>query len=337
MNFENDFPQLIEAATNLHGLFTKFAIPLLVLSFPLLFWRKPSDPVEIVRHLVLVFLVILLIVKSQSLINGGQELVRRMVEENIPARPENVALRYRELFEKIENLPADADTSFVGLLYSGNVFESLLYAILLLISWMAVAIQFFVFLVQKTALLLCWSFSPLLFPLFLLRPLASIASSHLLRIVGIILWPVGLALAATVTDGLLGLAVKKEMLGLTGATGSVSTGLLNLFAVALIGVWIWFSSFAAPFLVQRFVTSGGLAASFIQGFGDRLGTVASSWLRSSSSQRSRMNPAQRAETEDRPVQLAPSAAALAKVPEDQLQQTTPPGANKADEFDEPGK
>lgn len=149
-----------------------------------------------------------------------------------------------------QNEPVLADQSFLGTLFSSNWFEAIIFACLTLVSWLAIAVLFFVYCVQRAALLLCWALSPLLFPLMAIRPLASLGLGHLMRIIGILLWPLGLALAATFTDGLLDLTTNAEFLG-PSIAGSIGRGLTSLLAVAVVALWILFSTVLAPGYIQR--------------------------------------------------------------------------------------
>jgi hypothetical protein len=107
--------------------------------------------------------------------------------------------------------------------------------------------------------------SPLLFPLLAIRPLSHLGLRHVLRILGILLWPLGNALAATITDGLISAAVNQDFLASQSIAGSLGYGLQNLLAILVVTLWIIFSTVLAPAFVQKMVMgSPGSAAAISQ-------------------------------------------------------------------------
>ena len=253
------FPGFVKACADIYASLLPWAMALLVIAFATEFWHGPLAAGDLVKFLVKLFLVVLLLAKSQDLVNDGQALVKQWVERNIPARPENVAARYQDKLAQAQNSPSLKDQSFLSTLFSSNWFEAIIFAVLTLISWLAMAVLFLVYCVQRVALLLCWALSPLLFPLLAIRPVSRLGLQHLLRMLGIILWPLGLALAATFTDGLLDAATDPTFLG-PSVAGSLGRGLLTLLAVTVVAVWIIFSTVLAPAYIQRlFAGSAGVA------------------------------------------------------------------------------
>ncbi len=263
--FEQAFPGFVKSCTDLNAALLPWAMVLLIIAFAVEFWHGPPSPVRLIQFIVLVFFVILLLAKSHKLVTDGQVFVQQWVEQNIPARPENVAARYKELLASAQNAPSGQDVSFWDTLFSANWFEAIMYAVLTLISWLAMAVLFFVYSVQRAVLLLCWAISPLLFPCLAIRPVSSLGLRHALRILSIELWPIGLALAATFTDGLLDAAAAQDFVGGGSVVGSLGYGLKTLLAVGVVALWIMFSSVLAPVYIQKLIVgSSGPAAVLTQ-------------------------------------------------------------------------
>lgn len=249
-------PGFAKSCVVLYGLLLPLAMILLVMAFAFEFWHGPLHPGELLKFLVKLFLIVLLLAKSHDLINEGQDLVQAFVKNNIPASPEKVAERYKQKLAEAQNAPELKDQSFLSQLFSSNWFEAIIFAFLTLLSWLAMALLFFIYSVQRAALLFCWAISPLLFPLLGIRPLSDLGMRHLLRIIAIMLWPLGLALAATFTDGLIDVAADKDFLGGFSAVGALGRGLISMLAVTVITVWILFSTIAAPVYIQRLIAGG---------------------------------------------------------------------------------
>ncbi|MGE3312776.1 MAG: hypothetical protein AB7O66_22630, partial [Limisphaerales bacterium] len=131
------------------------------------------------------------------------------------------------------------------------LFEGIIFALLTLIAWLAMAVMAFVYSVQRALLLASWAISPLLFPLLAIRPLSGMGLRHLLRILGIMLWPVGLGLAATFSEGLIEVIATGTSFADVSTAQALGRGLTSLLGVVVLSIWILFSTFLAPLLIQR--------------------------------------------------------------------------------------
>ncbi len=254
MNFETLFPGFMMACGKLHTLFMPIALSLVTLSFVFQFWSGPAHPIETLRFLTKLFLIVLLIVNTRPLLDAGQQAVRSFVENNIDARPERVAQRYKERLAEALHAPDLEGKNFLDLLLSANFFEAIICGILTLVSWFAAALLFYIYLFQKMLLVLAWSISPVLFAAWQIPTLSHFAHRHFFRMIGLILWPIALALAATITDGLLQVQTDQNILLLGPVTGTIGYGLQNLLGVAVTALWVIASTILAPLYIQRFIT-----------------------------------------------------------------------------------
>lgn len=250
--FELAFPGFVQATADLHRLLLPMSLVLLTIGLIVEFWHGMPTPFELMKALVKMFLVILLLARSHDLINEGQIYVKTWMEKSIPARPENVAERFKEKLAEAQNAQETEDESFLGQIFSTrHLFEGIIFALLTLIAWLAMAVMAFVYSVQRALLLACWSISPLLFPLLAIRPLSGLGLRHLLRILGIMLWPVGLGLAATFSEGLIEVIATGTSFADVSTTQALGRGLTSLLGVVVLSIWILFSTFTAPLLIQR--------------------------------------------------------------------------------------
>lgn len=263
--FEQTFPGFVQSCADLHELLVPWGFAILVVSFAFKFYAGPPSPLGLVRFLIKVFLIAMLIANAHRLINDGQALLVRWTLTHVPARPENVAARYREKLAEAQNAPQQRDQSFLSTFFSTNWFEAIIFAALTLLGWFAMALMFFVHSVQRVVLLVCWVLSPVLFPTMAIPPIASLGIRHVLRIIGIILWPLGLALAATFTDGLITTATDQSFLANSSAFGWLGYGLQNLLAVTVIAIWIIFSTIMAPVMIQKLIAGSAGPATVLTG------------------------------------------------------------------------
>ena len=84
--------------------------------------------------------------------------------------------------------------------------------------------------------------------------LKHIGSRYLLNLVGVILWPLGWAVAALVTQGILDFMTDQSFLTID-PTSTLYT-LQNLIGLVVAAFWIIFSTVAAPVIIQSVITSG---------------------------------------------------------------------------------
>lgn len=271
--FEEAFPGFISSCTKLHDQFVPVAMAILILSFAFHFWANESDPLSIVRFLGKLFLIALLISNTDTLLRQGQVIVQEFVVRNVDAHPEKVAERYKQQLASVENDASVNGQSWWDMLFSARFFEALIYAALLLVSWLAMALLFYIYLLQKVLLMLCWVMSPVLFAFFAIPLVSGLALRHALRIIGILLWPIGLALAATITDGLLSAQVDQSFFGADTVGGKFQYIVVNLLGVALIALWILFSTILAPAMMSRLVAGTGGSAHTIARAANLLTTV----------------------------------------------------------------
>ena len=276
--FEELFPDFVNSCDKLHQHLVPVALAILVLSFAFFFWSAPQQPFELVKFVGKLFLIVMLITHADFLIDHGQDLSESFVQNNVDARPENVALLYRQKVAKAQNDPERAEDSWWDMLFSSTFFEAIIYALLVLISWLAMAVQFFISILQSVALKICWVLSPILFACFAIPLISGLALRHILRIVGILLWPMGLALAATITGGLLGMQTEQVFFADATVEGNVRYVIVNLLSVGVVAIWILFSTFLAPGVMQRLVAGSSDSANLISRAGHLLGNMAVPFL-----------------------------------------------------------
>ena len=81
-----------------------------------------------------------------------------------------------------------------------------------------------------------------------IRPLRSIGSRYLMHIVAVLLWPLGWAVAALITQGILDFMTHQSIRFFDPTAQLYS--LQASFGVAVAASWIVFSTIAAPLVIQ---------------------------------------------------------------------------------------
>lgn len=202
-----------------------------------------------------------LIAKFDLVADMAQDYVEDLVVHKLNAAPAAAADRYLKLVNN-EKKGEEQKWFYERLLSPAtSVGEAMLACILWLFSMLAGCVQALAYVFQKLALQVSYGLAPLFLALLSISSVRSIGVRYLLGIAGIILWPLGWAVASLVTDGLLGLlndatSVTPEMLQLVGPVQHS----LAIFT-ALIGLWILFSTVIAPLVIQRAITTGAQAST----------------------------------------------------------------------------
>ena len=124
---------------------------------------------------------------------------------------------------------------------------------------MAYYLIWWAYIFQKIILNLGYALSPLLIGFMAIPALKHIGSRYLLNLVAVLLWPLGWAIAALVTQGILDFMTDQSFLSVD-PTAQLYT-LQNLLGLSVAAFWIIFSTFAAPTIIQKVITAGALGGS----------------------------------------------------------------------------
>jgi hypothetical protein len=89
--------------------------------------------------------------------------------------------------------------------------------------------------------------------------LKDIGRNYLLNLAGVLLWPLGWAVAALVTQGMLDYLSNPALDYMDLA--SAQPNMQKTIGTATVGFWIIFSTIAAPVIIQRVLATGALATT----------------------------------------------------------------------------
>jgi len=135
--------------------------------------------------------------------------------------------------------------------------EHIITGILWLVGQFASLLLFWAYIIQKFILFSAYALSPLLIGFMAIRPLRSIGTRYILNIAGVLLWPLGWAVAALITQGILDFMTDPSSRFFDPTASFYS--LQATFGVAVAAFWIVFSTIAAPLVIQKVIATGELA------------------------------------------------------------------------------
>jgi len=81
--------------------------------------------------------------------------------------------------------------------------------------------------------------------------LQNVGRNYLLNLLGIMIWPLGWGVAGLITQGMIDFMTDQSFLSSQNASGVIGYSLQNLMGLAFLGIWIIFSTIAAPVIIQK--------------------------------------------------------------------------------------
>jgi hypothetical protein len=255
--FDRIFPTFLAKCADLHTLLLSVAFALFVTGIIVTIFHKFTHRTGL--HLLLRLLLLTsLLVFLPMWGNQIQTLLQNSILSGLGVDPTQVYQQYNQLLvTKInDSSPAASWWDVIGQLKSITV-DLLVTAVLWLVGQFASLMLFWAYVFQKIILNLGYALSPLLIGFMAIPALKHIGSRYLLNLVGVLLWPLGWAVAALVTQGILDFMTDQSFLTMDPSASLYS--LQNLVGLVVAAFWILFSTVAAPVIIQHVVTSGAQA------------------------------------------------------------------------------
>jgi hypothetical protein len=259
-SFESVFPTFLQKCAELHELLRIVAFMLFIVGTILLVVHGFTGK-TLLLHLVRLFLLTALLVMLPQWGNEVQSLMQTSILSGLGVDPTNVQDQYNQLL--VVKRDAGTDHSWWDILgnLSGFTVEILITGLLWLIGHFASLLLFWAYIIQKFILFSGYALSPLLIGFMAIRPLRSIGSRYLLHLVGVLLWPLGWAVAALITQGILDFMTDPSLKFLDPTASFYS--LQESLGVAVLAFWIAFSTIASPVVIQKVIAHGELAAGHL--------------------------------------------------------------------------
>ena len=196
-SFESLFPTFLQKCVELHELLRIVAFMLFIVG-TILFVVHGFTGKSLMLHMVRLFILTALLVMLPQWGNQVQSLVQTSILNGLGVDPANVQDQYNQLL--VVKRDAGNDHSWWDILSDLNGFtvEILISGILWLVGQFASLLVFWAYIIQKFILFSAYALSPLLIGFMAIRPLRSVGGRYLMNIVGVLLWPLGWAVAALI-------------------------------------------------------------------------------------------------------------------------------------------
>jgi hypothetical protein len=255
--FDSIFPTFLAKCGELHTLLLSVAYALFVTGIIVTVHQRFTRKTLLhlmVRLTVLTSLLVFLPVWGNTL----QQLLQDSIISGLGVDPAQIYDQFLTLLI-IKRDPSTFSSWWNILAQLHNITTDLIItSVLYLVGHFAALMMFWGYIFQKVILNMGYALSPLLIGFMAIPALKQIGSRYLLNLAGVLLWPLGWAVAALVTQGMLDF-ITDPTLEYIDPTSQLPT-LQKTFGAAAIGFWIIFSTIAAPVMIQKVIASGALAS-----------------------------------------------------------------------------
>lgn len=180
-----------------------------------------------------------------------EDSVQSLVYGSLNANPAAVYERYKTLTADQSKGDTHGFWYSVFHLSEKELFKALIAAVLWTAQFVAKLTVYLAYVIYKLILAFAIAIAPLFIGFLATRSVFSIGLAFVLGTVGILLWPLGWGFASMVTDAFLTVMANADFVQATGMEE-----MKNLLAVAAAGLWIIFSTIAAPVIIQRAISTG---------------------------------------------------------------------------------
>jgi hypothetical protein len=251
--FDSIFPTFLTKCSDLHTLLLSVAFAFFIVGVIVTVIHRSSQK-TILNLLLRLLLLTSLLVFLPGWGNTLQSLLQDSILSGLGVDPSQVYQQFNQLL--VVNRNPSTQSSWWNVMSQLHNFTTdiIITAILWLVGQLASLMMFWGYIFQTIILNLGYALSPLLIGFMAIPALKHIGHRYLLNLVGVLLWPLGWALAALVTQGILDFMSDPSFEYLDPT--STLPDLQKTIGVAAVGFWIIFSTVAAPVIIQHVITSG---------------------------------------------------------------------------------
>jgi hypothetical protein len=256
--FDSIFPTFLAKCGDLHTLLLSVALALFIVGVIATVHQRSSHK-SILNLLLRLLLLTSLLVFLPGWGNTLQNLLQTSILSGLGVDPSQVYQQFNHLLV-IKRDPS-TQSSWWNVMSQLNSFTTdlIVSAVLLLVGWLASLMMFWAYIFQTIILNLGYALSPLLIGFMAIPALKHTGNRYLMNLVGVLLWPLGWAVAALITQGILDFMTDPSFQYIDPT--STATNLQRTIGVAAVGFWIIFSTVAAPVIIQKVIAHGIQAGS----------------------------------------------------------------------------
>lgn len=206
---------------------------------------------------------IMLIVVLTFLVSWGNQitsLVDSTVKNTLGVDPTQVYNNYQHALQVHKAAEGQRSWWQKAFELRATLLEAILTGIFWFLGWIASAIVWWAYVLQTAILFIGYGLSPIFVGFLAFQSLHEVGKRYLLNLAGVMLWPLGWGVAGLVTQSVMTFMTDRSFLT-TSMLGNEAYTFQNLIGIAFLGIWIIFSTIAAPVIMQNAIATGSSAAS----------------------------------------------------------------------------
>ena len=253
------FPSFLTQCLSLKTLLTPIAYLLItggLIASTIANHRSGSAALQAIgKVIVLIMLIVFLPTWGNQIVT----IVSDTVTNTLQVDPAKIHDQYQAALQLKKS--TDGNTSWWEKVFDfPSIMEALMSAAFMVLGWFASAIEWWAYILQSAILFIGYALSPIFIGMLAFPSLQNVGRNYLLNLLGIMIWPLGWGVAGLITQGMIDFMTDQSFL--SSPTNSATLySLQNLMGLAFLGIWIIFSTIAAPVIIQRAITTGESVAS----------------------------------------------------------------------------
>jgi len=210
---------------------------------------------------------IVFIVLMTFLVSWGNEIstvVDSTVKNVLRVDPSKVYDNYQQALEMQKAAAGERSWWEKVFQWQASLLEAIITGFFFVFGWIAGALMWWAYLLQKVILFLGYGLSPIFIGFLAFQSLHEVGKRYFLNLVGVMLWPLGWGVAGLVTQSMIDFMTDRTFLRAYPIVGGTDLySLQNLMGVAFLAIWLIFSTIAAPVIIQKAIATGSMAAAHL--------------------------------------------------------------------------
>jgi hypothetical protein len=273
-DFNSMFPNFLTQCLSLKTLLTPIAFLLItggLIASTIAHHRSGNAQLQAIgKVIVLIMLIVFLPTWGNQIVSIVDDTVKNVLKVD----PAKIHDQYQAALELKKS--TDGNQSWWDKLFnfSTSIIESLMSVVFIILGWLASTIEWWAYILQSAILFIGYALSPIFIGMLMFPSLQNVGRNYLLNLLGIMIWPLGWGVAGLITQGMIDFMTDQSFLSSQSATGVIGYSLQNLMGLAFLGIWIIFSTIAAPVIIQKAIATGNSVASSLFSGGFSAGRAA---------------------------------------------------------------
>ena len=264
-DFNSMFPQFLQQCLQLKSLLTPVAYLLITGGLIAATIATHQSAAANLRVFGKIIVLVAILVYLPTWGNQIVTVVNDTVTNTLNVNPAQIQDQYKAALEMKKSTDSTNQSWWDKVVeWRASMVEALMTVAFAFLGWIASAIMWWAYVLQNAILFIGYALSPIFIGMMAFPSLQQLGRRYLLNLVGVMIWPLGWGVAALVTQGMLTFMTDRSFLN-TSALGNDAYSLQNLMGLAFLGIWLIFSTIAAPVIIQKAIATGRSAGSDLFG------------------------------------------------------------------------